>query len=60
MTVRREEQYLLYPLDTGDDPACLACAKTMLVAAIEERGEEPNFITFRCEQCGRTEKFVCE
>ena len=60
MTVRRDEEYLLYPLDTGVDPACLECGKTMSVAAIEERGEAPSFITFRCMHCGRTEKFACE
>ncbi|SHN80535.1 hypothetical protein [Bradyrhizobium erythrophlei] len=54
----KDEEFLLYPIDTGDDPSCPACGKTMLVAAIEERGDQPNFITFRCEQCGRTEKFI--
>ena len=56
----RDQEYLLYPLDTGEDPVCLACGKIMSVAAVEERGEFPSFITFRCMHCGRTEKFICE
>jgi NAD(P)H-flavin reductase len=54
-----DKEFLLYPLDTGDDPACLSCGKTMVIAAVEERGDQPGFITFRC-MCGRTEKFICE
>ncbi len=50
--------FLLYPIDTGEDPACLACGKTMSVAAIEERGDQPSFITFRCMHCGRTEREI--
>lgn len=56
----KDVEFLLYPLDTGEDPVCLACGKTMYIAAVEERGELPRFITFRCMHCGRTEKFVCE
>jgi hypothetical protein len=55
-----DEEFLLYPLDTGEDPDCLACGKTMSVAAVDERGDLPSFITFRCMHCGRTEKFICE
>jgi len=55
-----DEKFLLYPLDTGDDAPCPACGKTMTVDVIEERGSEPGFISFRCERCGRTEKFICE
>jgi hypothetical protein len=42
-----DQEFLLYPLDTGEDPECLDCAK-------------PDFITFRCKRCGRSEKYVCE
>lgn len=56
----KDQDFLLYPIDTGDDPACLACGKTMSVAAVEEQQDHPTFITFRCEHCGRTEKFICE
>ena len=60
MIAGRDEEYLLYPLDTGEDPVCPACGKTMSIAAVEDRGETPSFITFRCLHCGRTEKFICE
>jgi hypothetical protein len=55
-----DEEFLLYPLDTGEDPTCLACGKIMVVAAQEAREGKPDFITFRCTQCGRTERFICE
>jgi hypothetical protein len=35
----KDEEFLLYPLDTGDDPVCVACGKTMCIAAVEERGQ---------------------
>lgn len=55
-----DKEFLLYPLDTGDSPHCPVCEKTMTVAVIEERGPEPGFISFRCEHCCRTEKFISE
>lgn len=55
-----DKEFLFCPIDTGEDPACLACGKTMAVAAVDERGDDPSFITFRCMRCGRSEKFVCE
>ncbi len=56
----RRSGVLAVPDDTGEDPACLACGKAMAVAAVDERGDESSFITFRCLHCGRTEKFLCE
>jgi flavoprotein len=55
-----DEEFLLYPLDTGQDPACSGCGRVMRVAGHEARETKPNFIIFRCEGCGRSEKFVCE
>lgn len=55
-----ENEFLFYPLDTGEDPVCLHCGKTMVVAGVEARDGNPDFIAFRCENCGRTEKFICE
>jgi hypothetical protein len=55
-----DEEFLLYPLDTGEDPACPACGALMAVAAHETRETKPDFIVFRCEGCGRSEKFVCD
>jgi peptide subunit release factor 1 (eRF1) len=55
-----DQEFLLYPLDTGEDPLCPRCHLPMLLAANEVRDGKPDFLTFRCEQCGRSEKFVCE
>lgn len=54
------EEFLLYPLDTGEDPVCLCCGALMTVAAHETRETKPDFITFRCASCGRSERFLCE
>ena len=55
-----DKEFLLYPLDTGDDPACLACAKIMVLSSHEIREIKPDFLTFRCEHCGRSEKFISD
>jgi hypothetical protein len=31
-----------------------------VLAVHEARQGKPDFVTFRCEHCGRTEKFICE
>jgi hypothetical protein len=55
-----DQEFLLYPLDTGEDPACLDCGALMMLAGHEVREGKPDFITFRCQSCGRTEKYVCD
>ena len=55
-----DQEFLLYPLDTGEDPACLDCGTLMMVAGHEVRDTKPDFITFRCKRCGRSEKYVCD
>ena len=55
-----DQEYLLYPLDTGEDPACLRCGTIMGLAGHEVRETKPDFISFRCAKCGRSEKFICE
>ena len=55
-----KQEFLLYPLDTGEDPACLGCGAIMMLAGHEVREMEPDFITFRCEKCGRSEKYICD
>jgi hypothetical protein len=55
-----DQEFLLYPLDTGEDPLCPCCHLPMLLVAREVRDGKPDFLTFRCEQCGGSEKFVCE
>jgi hypothetical protein len=56
----QDQEYLLYPLDTGEDPVCLRCGSQMLLAGSEVRPEEPTFLVFRCVRCGGSEKFMCE
>jgi tRNA(Ile2) C34 agmatinyltransferase TiaS len=56
----RDQHFLLYPLDTGEDPVCLGCGTQMTVAGHEARETKPDFITFRCPKCGRSERFLCE
>jgi len=58
--MKGEQEYLLYPLDTGEDPTCLRCGTIMRLAAHEVRDGKPGFISFRCEKCGRSEKLICE
>lgn len=55
-----DNEFLLYPLDTGDDPVCAGCGAQMTVATREIRESKPDFLSFRCPDCGRTEKFLCE
>jgi hypothetical protein len=60
MPVAREQEFLLCPIDSGEDPACLACGKPMMLAGQESREAKPAFMSFRCLQCGRSERFICE
>src|SRR5947209_2822980 len=55
-----DQEFLFYPLDTGEHPLCTHCRRPMLLAAREVREGKPDFLTFLCETCGRSEKFVCE
>jgi predicted RNA-binding Zn-ribbon protein involved in translation (DUF1610 family) len=55
-----DEEFLLYPLDTGEDPACLNCGTLMMLAAHEVRETKPDFIIFRCKKCGQSEKYICD
>lgn len=55
-----DQEFLLYPLDTGEDPVCPGCGAIMTVATQEARETKPDFISFRCPNCGRTEKFLRE
>jgi predicted RNA-binding Zn-ribbon protein involved in translation (DUF1610 family) len=55
-----DQDFLLYPIDTGEDPVCLGCGTQMTVAVREVRVNKPDFISFRCPNCGRSEKFLWE
>jgi hypothetical protein len=50
-----DQEFLLYPLDTGEDPVCLGCGALLTVVSHEARETKPDFITFRCTHCGRSE-----
>ena len=54
------QDFLLYPIDIGEDLVCLSCSTQMTIAAHKVRQPKPDFITFRCPNCGRSEKFLCE
>jgi predicted RNA-binding Zn-ribbon protein involved in translation (DUF1610 family) len=56
----RDQEFLLYPIDTGEDPVCPRCGQVMLLASAEARKGKPDFLVFRCVRCGRSEKFICE
>jgi hypothetical protein len=53
-------QFLLYPLDTGKDPVCPTCRQVMRLFAGEVPENEPDILTFRCDRCGRSERYICE
>jgi len=55
-----DREFLLYPLDTGEDPVCLGRGSQMTVAGHEVRETKQDFISFRCPHCGRFEKFLLE
>jgi hypothetical protein len=56
----RDVEYLLHPMDTGEEPVCLRCASTMLLAGSEVRPEKPTLLTFRCDRCSQSEKFLSD
>ena len=55
-----DQELLLYPLDTGLDPSCPCCGQPMRLAGGEMRDLKPDFLTFRCERCGRSEQLLSE
>jgi len=57
--MQSDQKFLLYPLDTGEDHICLACGQGMRLFA-DEAENEVDILTFRCDRCGRSERFICE
>ena len=56
-----DQEFLLYPLDTGDDPVCPSCGLGMRLFADEVPKQETDILTFRCDRCGRSERrIICE
>ena len=58
--MKTDQDLLLYPLITAEMPTCPACGSPMAIALHETRKNLPDFSTFRCDGCARSEKFVCE
>jgi hypothetical protein len=58
--MKADQDLLLYPLATADFPTCPACGRSMAIALHEARKGAPDFSTFRCEKCARSERLVCE
>jgi len=56
----REHEYLLYPLDTGEDPVCVRCGQVIRLDTHEARSGKPDLLSFRCSQCGWSEKFISD
>jgi hypothetical protein len=54
------QDLLLYPLDTGEDPSCPRCGAVMLLAGAELNNDQVKVVTFRCDQCGRSERFIVD
>jgi hypothetical protein len=53
--------FLLYPLATKEVPICPECGAPMTIAVLEARGgDSPDFSTWRCVACQRSERFVIE
>lgn len=58
--MRIDQEFLLYPLGTEEQPDCPACGKPMTIALHEARKGDPDFATYRCQACTRSERFVVE
>jgi DNA-directed RNA polymerase subunit M/transcription elongation factor TFIIS len=50
--------FLLYPL--ADMPKCPKCGTLMAIAVMEAQEDGPDWSTFRCTACQRTERFAIE
>lgn len=59
-SMRIDQEFLLYPLGTEEQPDCPACGKPMTIALHEARKGDPDFATYRCQTCTRSERFVVE
>jgi hypothetical protein len=52
--------FLLYPLAIDEMPRCPECGAMMAIAVLEAREDSPDFSTFRCVACQRSERFVID
>jgi hypothetical protein len=58
--MRSNQDFLLYPLATADLPVCPGCGYPLAIAVHEVRENLPDFSTYICDECDRSERFVCE
>ena len=58
--MRSNQDFLLYPLATADLPVCPGCGRPLAIAVHEVRENLPDFSTYICHGCARSERFVCE
>jgi transposase-like protein len=52
--------FLLYPLAIEGMPRCPECGGPMTITVLEAIEDSPDFSTFRCPACRRSERFVVE
>ena len=60
MRGRSDLDFLLYQLATEEVPTCPECGALMTIVLHEARDDRPDFSTFRCPACTRSERFVLE
>jgi len=48
------------PLSWRTPAVVIACGCAMVIVLHEARDKGSDFSTFRCEECSRSERFVCE
>jgi tRNA(Ile2) C34 agmatinyltransferase TiaS len=60
MRATTDLDFLLYPLATEELPKCPECGTLMTISLLEAQADGPDFSTFRCTACQRSERFVIE
>jgi transposase-like protein len=52
--------FLLYPLANYEMPECPECEAPMAMVLLEVRRDRPDFSTFQCPACRRSERFAID
>jgi len=52
------DDLLFYPLATGDQPVCPKCCSPLVLVGFQSERGMPDFSSFRCPDCGRSETFT--
>jgi hypothetical protein len=54
-----DNEFLLYPLGEPTDlPVCIGCGEPMPLARLDALPGRPDYSTFRCPACSRSETFI--